>query len=167
MTVYEIIHILSQDKIALSLLSMVLLLSAFGTSKVAKSDGNRAPYSYVFSVVIFGACIVGVLSLVLWLHAIVFDQKGLWQLDFFVFYLPIITMLSTIGIVRKSANFGQLPWFGELYELLTMIFVSFGLIVITIEKEIFNFNSIWHVIIFFLLLFGLLKTAWEKFSKVR
>ena len=167
MTVYQIIDILSHEKIALSFLSMVLLLVAFGTRKAAGASGNTSPYNYIFSAVTVGACIPGVISIVLWLHAICFDQKGLWELDFFVFYLPVITMIACIMIIRQCVSFGELPWFGELYELFIITFITFGFIIVTIEKEVFNFSNGWHVIFFFVLLFGLLKTSWERFFKIR
>ncbi len=167
MTVQEIVAALTKDRIALLFLFMMLPLVAMLLQKAAPNKGNKAPYNYIYSIIVFAACIPGVISIIIWLDTILFDQKGLWQLDVFVFYLPVLVMLSCMFIIKKATTFSELPWFGELYELLVLIAVSFGCIVVAIEKNLLTFSTGWHVILFFFLLFGMFKSGWEWFSRIR
>lgn len=167
MTVQDIIHTISTDKVALFFLFALLPFLAFGLNKLTKVRGLQSPYTYIYSTIIYISGITGILSSVLWLYTMFFDQKGLWQLNPFVFYLPLISMVATFYIVKKRLRIGDLPWFGELYELLTALAVAFAITLTFVHTQAFPLSNMWLIMVLGMAIFLFLKLGWDAVTRIR
>jgi len=166
MTLEALMTQATTDKVAVVFVFAGLPFVAFVMNRISQTRGNHPPFSYVYSTLIYASCIPGVLALTLWGHAMLFEQKGLWQLDFFVYYMPVISMLALLFFINKAVHIHLLPWFGELYELLTMIAIAFGGVVVLIEVQFFPLTSWWHIVLLFAAFYGLLKVLWQRFVRI-
>ncbi|MCH2045906.1 MAG: hypothetical protein MK212_17450 [Saprospiraceae bacterium] len=157
----------NSDPLAIIFYFLMLPCLAILTSKIAGTrGGNDSPYSYINSILVYSACIPGVLSIVIWLYAMLFLSENLFKISFVVYYLPVIGMTITIFILNKSCSIRQLPWFGEFYELLILIGITFACVLLIMELEILNLRNWWLVIGVFTVLFGIFRMGWERFQRM-
>ncbi len=167
MTVEELIAAVATDKIALVFLFLLLPCMAVVNNKLTSLRGMVSPYIYIYATIVYATCIFGVLSIGLWIHTALFQEKGLLDLNFFVYYLPVFSMIITLAILKKQIVLSHLPWFGEFYELVILLSVAFGLTLFIIDKEWLHFSNAWYIFLFSGLLFGIFKTTWERISQIR
>lgn len=169
MTPTDLINSIDQsDPLAIIFYFLMLPCLAILTNKVAGQRGNQSPFSYVNALLVYLACIPGVLSIVVWVYAMLFlsETESLFKISFVVYYLPPIGMLVTMFILNKSCSIRQLPWFGEFYELLIIIAVTFSCVLLIMELEILNLRNWWLVIGVFIVLFGIFRMGWERFQRM-
>lgn len=167
MTLEDLLAHFTTDKTALLFFFMLLPIATFILTTISSGRSLEPPFSYMYSVVIFIACVPAVLSLTLWVYAMLFEDMALWHLPFFVYYLPIIVLVGCVYLVKKNeVSIQTLPWSGELYELLILIVISFASILIIMKLEILNFESLWQVLLFFALWLGLFYFGWKRFKEI-
>ena len=167
MTLEDLIAYITTDKTALLFFFMLLPILTFVLTAISSGRSLEPPFSHLFSIVIFAVCIPAVLSITLWFYSMFFDHKGLWQLPFFVYYLPIIVMLICVYIIKKKKiAIRKLPWSGDLYELLILVVITFASILIIMKLEILNFKSLWQIGLFFIFWFGIFRFGWKRFKEL-
>lgn len=162
----DLIEWATEDPIAVILFYTLALSIIVFTNRIGKGKGNMEPYNYINSFFIYLLGIPGILSLTLWGYSITFESKRIDQLDPFAYYLPIVAMIVGFAIIRQNAVFRTLPWFGELTELLVTIAVAFAFVLLMMQLEIIQFQSIWLVVGVFIVLFGVFKFIWERFQRM-
>lgn len=167
MTVEGLVTAVAQDKVALIFLFLLLPCMALLMNKLTSLRGVESPYTHIYSGTIYIACICGILSLCIWVHTAIFQVKSLIDLNFFIYYLPIISMIATLIIIKKQIRLSQLPWYGEFYELVVLLFIAFGATLLIMEYQWLQFGNAWYVLLFSGLIFGVLKTIWERLARVR
>lgn len=167
MTVEGLITAVAQDKIALIFLFLLLPCAALMLNKLTSLRGMVPPYTYIYSVTIYITCICGILSICIWIYTATFQMKSLLDLNFFIYYLPIVSMVATLVLIKKQIKLSELPWYGEFYELVILLSIAFGATLIIMERQWLQFGNAWYVLLFSGLIFGVLKTGWERLARVR
>jgi hypothetical protein len=166
MTLQNLLEWATQDKIAVIFIFFIIPLLTMAMNRLFEGQGDESPYNYGYSILVYASATAGLLSGAVWLYSMLFEDKSLWELDPFVYYLPMISMIITLVLVKQNADLKKLPWFGELYELLAMIFITFWVILLIMKMEFFQFNNVWQIFLFFVLFFIGLKLAWERFQVI-
>ncbi len=92
------------------------------------SKGSQSPWKYFHSVMVYLACVPGVFSAVLTGYVIFFTRENLLDANLLIHVVPIVSMFMTLAIIRKSVSFDDIPGFDRLSGLMTMIAVTFILI---------------------------------------
>jgi hypothetical protein len=95
--------------------------------------GKENPWKYIYTVIVYWVCIPGVLSGVLTGYTLFFTRENLLDRDLTVYFLPIITMVVTLVLIRKNVSFNDIPGFDRLSGLITVIAVTFAF-VLAIQK---------------------------------
>lgn len=168
MTIEDLLTYLTIDKTGLFLFFILLPIITILITVVSSGRSLEKPYSYVYSVLLFVVCIPGVLSVTLWVYSMFFERKAIWQLPFFVYYLPIIIMAICIYILKKKRiSIRRLPWTGELYEFLVLLIITFASILIIMKLQIINFSRLWQLGIFAVLCFSTLYLLWKRMASLR
>lgn len=167
MTLEHLIAFITTDKTALLLFFLLLPLITLILTSVSSGRSLEPPFNYLYMGVLLAVYLPGVLSLTLWLYSMFFESKALWELPFFVYYLPIIVMGVCIFIMNKrQISIRNLPWSTDLYELLILVMITFASILIIMKLEILNFKAIWQVGLFFILWFGIFFFGWKRFKEI-
>lgn len=168
MTIEDLLTYLTNDKTALFLFFILLPIITVIITIVSAGRSLEKPYSYLFSGLLFVVCIPGVLSITLWIYSMFFERKAIWQLPFFVYYLPIIIMAICIYILKKKRiPIRRLPWSGELYELLVLSTITFASILIMMKLDIVNFQYPWQLGIFAVFCLGTFHLLWKRMASLR
>ena len=98
-----------------------------------RGNGGNAPWKFVYSVVVYATCVPGMLSVVLTAYTLFFSRENLMDQDVLVYLAPIASMVATLMLVRKNVSFDAVPGFDRISGLMTMIGMTFA-IILAIEK---------------------------------
>lgn len=140
MTIEELIQRIGNNPAAiLILLIAVPLLALLYGRFVSASDRLESPHKYVYSTLIYLACIPGGFAGVLTAYSFFFLQSNLLQVNPLVYFLPIISMVVTIAVIRRDVIIDAIPGFDRLYGLLAIIGVSFFLAFLLIRTRVWFF----------------------------
>ena len=98
-----------------------------------KHGGGISPWKYVYSVIIYLACIPGIFSLFLTLYSVLLLRASLLAVNVLSYFLPFLSMFLTLFIVRRSVTFDDIPGFRRLYGLFLLIGLTF-LVLFTLDR---------------------------------
>lgn len=88
--------------------------------------GNGSPWKFLYSGLVFGACIPGMFGAVIALYVLLFTRQNLLDMNVLVTFGPVAAMALTLGIAARHVDFGPLPGFGRLSGLLTILGLTFA-----------------------------------------
>ena len=130
----------------------------------SKSESYDVPWRYLYSGVIYAACIPGMFAITLIIYTFLFEGKSLLNVNFFVYFLPIFSMIVTLLILRSKLEIQRIPGFDELSGFLMMIAAAF-IVVLLIQKTriwvVFH-GSVMYLIGLFVGLFLIFKIGWSR-----
>ncbi|MCP4547057.1 MAG: hypothetical protein GY835_11380, partial [bacterium] len=118
MTIQEMIDFLSKYSYLLAAAYAATPCVAFIYGRIlGEGKGVESPYKYIYSFLVYFASIPGVFGAVLTAYALFFLRANLLKADLVVYFLPIVTMICTIFIVKKDVDLEKVPGFDRLYGL--------------------------------------------------
>ncbi len=98
-----------------------------------RDNGGKAPWSYLYSLLVHAVCFPGMLSAVLTGYSLFFEKDNLLDVSLVVYLVPLLSMALTLILIRKNVSFDLVPGFDRISGLLTMIGVTF-ILVLAIHK---------------------------------
>lgn len=124
-----------------------------------RDGGGRAPWKYVYSVLVYLVSFPGMCSSILTGYALFFEKENLLKVPVAIYIVPIVSMAATLILIRKNVPFDQVPGFDRIAGLLTMIGLSFLFVLVIYKMRILLifFGSIPMLIALVVGLFALLK----------
>lgn len=126
MTIQNWLDSLANQPLAISAFLLALPVLAFGLGlSHARGAGNDAPWKYLYSLVIYAACIPGMLAATMTLYLLLFLRSNLLEANALLTFAPIVSMACTLGIAGRNVDFGPLPGFGRLSGLMAMLSLTF------------------------------------------
>ncbi len=160
MTTRELIDMAGQHWLALAGVFVVPPVAAWLSGKAhGPGNGGNTPWKYVYSVLVYLACVPGTFAAVLTCYTLFFTHENLLDVNPLVYFLPIVSMVVTLVFIRKNVAFDLVPGFERLSGLMIMIGCSFA-IALAIQKTkiwIFFGGSIERLFILAAGVFALLK----------
>ena len=102
-----------------------------------RRSGDDTSLRYVYSVLTYTSAITGTFSISLISYALFFTKINLLDVNFFIYFLPLISMVVTLMIIGKQAKFSRLPGFNRLSGLITLLLVTFAIILFVSKSRIF------------------------------
>ncbi|MDK1024234.1 MAG: hypothetical protein QGD92_08390 [Gammaproteobacteria bacterium] len=129
------------------------------------TEGPRTALDYTYSALIYLAGIPGTISAVLIAYALFIVRTNLLEVDFLIYFLPVICMGATFYLIGRKTDFDRLPGFERLSGLMMLIGLTFLVVLIIFKLRIFIgfFASIESLLLLGLFLFILFKVAAKKF----
>jgi hypothetical protein len=124
-----------------------------------RGQGGAVPWNYAYAVLVYVACVPGMFSGVLTAYTMFLSRENLLDTNLLVYFLPIVSMIVTLVLIRKNVAFDEVPGFDRLSGLMVMVACSFA-IALAIQKTriwiVFG-GSIERLFILAAGIFGLLK----------
>ena len=134
MTTRELIHLADHRPLALLGIFVFAPLAAWICGRLhGPNNGGNSPWKYCYSVLVYLTSVPGMFAGVLTAYALFFTGENLLDVSFLVYILPIISMVATLVLIRKSVSFEAIPGFERLSGLMVMIGCSFA-IALAIQK---------------------------------
>lgn len=162
MTARELIDAAGANPLAISGLALAPPAVAFVLRFMHQPRaGGTAPWRYLYAVLVYLVCVPGVGAAVLTAYTLFFTHENLLDKNLLVYLLPIASMAVTLVLIAKAASFDDIPGFDRLSGLITLVAVTF-LILLVIHKTfvgIFFGASIVMLFVIGAFLFALLKWA--------
>ncbi|MBA4387545.1 MAG: hypothetical protein C0404_06160 [Verrucomicrobia bacterium] len=134
MTVRELTQVAGAHPVALGIavVAPVVLAVVFGLMH-GKGRGGAAPWKYFYSVLVYAVCVPGLSSSILTAYAVFFRKENMLDVNPLIYFVPIISMIVTLVLIRKNVSFDEVPGFDRLSGLMVMIGCSFA-IALAIDK---------------------------------
>ncbi len=87
--------------------------------------GGNAPWRYLYAVLVYAACVPGIFAAVLMVYALFFSGENLLDVSVTLYLVPVVAMVATLGLMRRSVDFDSVPGFNRLTGLMAMLAVAF------------------------------------------
>ncbi len=94
---------------------------------MGKNEGHLSPWKYLYSALVYFACIPGIFAISLNVYMFLFDRGKVLQSDIYFQILPVISMIVTLLIIRNNVSLDRIPGFKNVSGLMIMIFAVFAL----------------------------------------
>ena len=98
-----------------------------------QEQGKLAPWKYLYSVLVYLVCAPGMFAGVTTAYTLFFSRENLLDANVLVYFLPIVSMVATLVLIRKNVSFDDVPGFDRLSGLMVMVACSF-IIALAIQK---------------------------------
>ena len=111
-----------------------------------------SPWKYFYTVLIYLSCIPGIFVLFAGLYLAVFQHANLLALDLVVYALPVLSMIVTLLIIRRTVHFDDIPGFRRITGLVAITIATFVVLLILDRLRIFLFfraSFLWFIVIGF------------------
>lgn len=101
-----------------------------------KGKGADAPWKYFYAALVYIATVPGMLSAVLTGYTLFFTHENLLDVNLVVYFLPMASMITTLAVIRRAADFKDIPGFDRLSGLMAMIGMSFVAVLVVSKTRI-------------------------------
>jgi hypothetical protein len=134
---------------------------------IAKAKGHEAPYNYIYSGILYLVSIPGVLAIALMAYTFFFERRSIFDTNIITQILPVLGMLATMFIIKRSVNLSHIPGFNKLGNLVTIIAAGILLLWLLDKMHIvvFSYMPIHYLFLILLAVIAVIRIAWSSMSK--
>lgn len=142
----------------------ILPIAALLLAWIAGAEGRNSPWNYLYSAVIYLSAVPGIFALSLNIYIFLFERGSIMNLDVYTQLLPILSMILTLGIVRRNVDLSYVPGFGKLSGLLMLIGATIALMWLVDRTRIYAIISMPFsvVILIFVVLMLVLRFGYRQ-----
>ena len=165
MTLGEFFNHCSEHPDNLIIYFLILPITALLALIFGKNEGHLSPWKYLYSLLVYLACIPGIFAITLSIYMFFFERGSIMNANIYTQVLPILCMFITLWIIRRNVDFDLVPGFDKIGSLVFFLTVLIILLWILEKTNIFVFTYmpfmqfvILFVVIIILLRYGLKKT---------
>ena len=163
MTLGQFLEACSENNSILIFYYVALPLTAFLASIFGKNEGNKAPWNYLYTTLVFLACIPGIFAFTLNFYLLFFENKSFLEANIYTQILPILVMFLTLFLIKRNVSFHDIPGFDKLSNLVFLLTIIIALFWVLEKTHIVVFTYIPFTI--FVLVFVLILVAFRMFLK--
>lgn len=121
MTLREFFDWLGTHPVAVLGFFLGLPFTALLAGVLGRGEGHLSPWKYLYSALVFAACIPGIFSVAMSVYFFLFERGRLMDANIFTQILPVASMFSTLFLVRRNVDYAYIPGFDRLSSLMMMI----------------------------------------------
>ncbi|MEM7354048.1 MAG: hypothetical protein AAF657_24815, partial [Acidobacteriota bacterium] len=119
MTLRQLIEIVGEQPWVLVGVFSALPVAAWLTGRLQPAGaGGTPPWRSIYAVLVYLACVPGVVAVVLVALHLSFSGANLLDLDLLVFFLPPLSMVATLALIGRRVDFEDVPGFDRLFGLM-------------------------------------------------
>lgn len=139
-----------------------LLASIFG-----KGEGHLSPWKETYCVLVYAACIPGILSVIFNIYKFLFERGSVLSANIYTQILPIIVMVLTLWLVRRNVRFEDIPGFGKLGGLVMILVALLSFMWILDRMRIFaiTFIPFHYFVLAFVAMLIVIRVGWKRMEK--
>ena len=166
MTLNEFLEFLGKNPDMVLGLFITVPVLAFLAGFFVKDEGNKSPWKYFYSALIYLVSIPGIFAIALNMYLFMFERISVFEADIFLQGLPILCMVATFLIIRRNVDLAQIPGFNRISGLLFMIFAALIIMWFIDKTRIFalTYIPVQYLLLFFLGLLLVFRLGWSKMT---
>ncbi len=128
MTLREFFNLVAENPFFLLVFFLMLPFTAILAGWLGRHEGHLSPWKYLYAALVYGVSVPGIFALTLNIYLFLFERQSIWDLDLYTQVLPILSMVTTLLIIKKNVPLEAVPGFGRLSGLLVVIFVTLSIL---------------------------------------
>lgn len=126
MTLRELFDYLSANPLVVAAYFSLLLITAILAGIMGRGEGHLSPWKYLYAAIVYLVCVPGIFAAALAVYLFLFEPGGsIFNVNLLTQALPVAAMLVTLNVIRRNVEFGYIPGFGKLTDLMMTIFTMF------------------------------------------
>lgn len=102
-----------------------------------RQRGDATIWRFAYSGLVYLVCLPGIIALCLLAYNLFFIRGNLLEVNALIYFLPVVSMVVTLIIVGKQSNINNLPGFGRLSGLMTIMALTFAVLLFVYKTRIF------------------------------
>lgn len=165
MSIQDLIELVGNYPVVLVGSFAVPPLLAWLMAQFSTTDGGPlTPWDYCYSVLIYLVGVPGTISMVLIAYSLFMVRQNLLEVNFLIYFLPVISMVVTFLLIGRNSDFDRLPGFERLSGLMMLIGLTFLVLLIIFKLRILVgfFASMESLVAIGIVLFVLFRVAAKK-----
>ncbi len=162
MTINDAITILGNSPLILAAIFIGLPLIAWVYGLPLSSfKAASQPHRYVYATLVYLAVIPGSLALTLTGYLLFFQRADLMNVNLLVFFLPVVSMIGTLVVIKAKVDLDRLPGFDRILGLFVLLAATFTIALLIQKTRIWVLfhGSLAALAVFIVALFLLLRWA--------
>ena len=165
MTLADFFNLLSSNpSYLLAYFALVPITALIGTV-IGRGEESETVWRYFYSILIYLVAIPGIFAITLSIYVFFFERRSIFQTDILTQILPILSMIATLFIIKRTVVLESIPGFGKLSGFFMMVGVVMMIMWFfeRVNLHMFSYMPVHYV---FLILVGLLLVLRMGWSKV-
>ena len=132
---------------------------------ITQKETYNSNWRYVFSGLIYLACIPGIFAVALSAYFFLFERRSILDTNVYTQVLPFFVMILTLWLIRRYLPFQFIPGFDKISGLMLMIFCALALMWFVDRTHImvFSYLPFQYVIGIFIVLLLAMVYGWKRF----
>ncbi len=166
MTLGQFLDVLAQEPGVIAFYYVTLPLTAFIAGMLGKGSGHESPWKFLYTVLVYMACIPGIFSATLTIYLIVVEKQSVLDIHLFTQILPIVGMVFTLWVIRKNVAFDDIPGFDKLHGLILFlgVLISFLWILEKLRILVITYIPIGYFLLVFIIMLIVMRYGWKKMA---
>ena len=168
MTIEQFLDILGRyPQVIILFLGFLPLASFIHGRYIAGARIAESPHRFVMSTLVYLACVPGIFAVTLSVYVFVFERRSIFQTDIYTQVLPIVSMIATLLIIRRTVDLDSIPGFDKITGLIVVIFAVFSIFWVLDKTHIWvvSYLPFWQGVLIFIGLLIAIRYGWTKMVK--
>lgn len=164
MTLSQLFTYISENPWPVALYFLLLPIVTWIIGLVSTGSRDVKFWSYVYAILVYAICIPGVFAVTLNMYLFLFERQSIWQANIILQFLPVISMVLSLMLVKSKIPFSLIPGFGKISGFLTLITALIGVMWFfdRIRLVAFTYVPFSVILIGFVLTLLAIRFAWSK-----
>jgi hypothetical protein len=121
MTLQQLFDFLGENPLYITGYFILIPLVALMANWVCSGEGHLTPWKYLYSVLIFAACVPGIFSVALSVYFFLFQRGNILGTNILTQVLPVLSMAFTITTIRRNVALEYIPGSERISSLMLLI----------------------------------------------
>lgn len=164
MTLQQLFDTIGENPTFIIIFFLSLPIASFVMIWITGEEAYKSPWQFIYSGLIYLACVPGIFATLLIAYNFFFERKSLLEVNLFVYFLPIISMIATLLILSRKVQLDRIPGFDKISGLVFMITAA-SITIFILDKMrilVFFYGSIWYLIGLFVILLVVFRVGFKR-----
>lgn len=164
MSLNDVFNSLEQNPLPILLFFIAMPLIAWIMGAAVQDGQSNTMGRYLYAVLVYAVCIPGIFAVTLNMYLFLFERQSIWKADLLLQFLPILSMILTLILIKSKISFDLIPGFGKIAGFLTLIGALIGIMwfLDRVRLIAFAYVPFSALLIGFVLTLLLIRFAWSK-----
>jgi hypothetical protein len=164
MTLNDVFNSLERNPLPILLFFVALPLIAWIMGAAVQEGQNLKTLRYLYAVLVYAVCIPGIFAITLNVYLFLFERQSVWEANLLFQFLPILSMILTLLLIKSKLPFDLIPGFGKIAGFLTLIAALIGIMWFfdRLHLVAFTYVPFSALLVGFVLMLLLIRFAWSK-----